>query len=359
LQAAWNAAQSGDTVRIMDGTYGSQALAAGTKTLTFVAAGPGRPKFGQLVSAAQNLTFKGIQLEDRNDLSNAPCSTAAYGVLVPCGQNQTFDNVIVDGLHTGSKHGIESPGDKFQFLNGEVRNIVNQKGFEGGADDMVIANTYFHDITVTVDTVHNECAYVDGGDRQVWRNNYFLHCPTMSLYFTNYNGGPAYRDVTVENNVFTHTLTAQQGFHPGCTVVFGLGYNQQNTYVNWTVRYNTFESCVAMSAQTSTTSDDHTSHYYGNLGSDGDCYPEWVYSYNVVANTCGGTHETQVPGAYNTQQNPNQAPFYTNAPAGDLHLKPGTTPINKADPNNYPPTDKDGTTRPQGTAPDAGAYEWH
>jgi hypothetical protein len=356
LQAAWNVAQAGDTVDIADGTYTSQAIAAGSKSLTFQAAGPGRPKFGQLASAATNLTFRGLQFEDRNELSSTPCPNSHYGILVACGASQTFDNVVVDGLNAGSKHGIETPAKNFVFKNGEVRNILNMKGFEGGSDNMVIENTYFHDIRVTNDSVHNECAYVEGGNGQVWRANLFIGCPTMALAFTNYDGGPAYSNVLVENNVFGHTLDSDGQWHPGsCALVLGWGYNNQNTYIGWVIRYNTFEGCVN-STGSPAGGDDGAGRWYGNLGAIGDCVKEFVYSYNV-GQTCGGVGDVAVANAVDDVSHQNQAPFYVNAAAGDFHLRPGSPAIDKGDPRNYPPTDKDGNSRPVGAAPDAGAYE--
>ena len=75
--------QSGDTVNIVDGTYGGQSLAAGAKAVTFRAAGPGRPSFGQFVSAAANITPRD-PIQDRNNF-NGPCSDPDNAVLYPCG----------------------------------------------------------------------------------------------------------------------------------------------------------------------------------------------------------------------------------------------------------------------------------
>ncbi|HEY1367419.1 MAG TPA: choice-of-anchor Q domain-containing protein [Gaiellaceae bacterium] len=357
MQAAWRAAQSGDTIAIQNGTYPSQGIEAGNKKLTFKAAGPGRPRFGQLVSAAQNLTFRGLQFDDQPTPLSGPCPTAPFGVLVACGANQTFDNVVVDGMNTGLRHGIETPGPKFVFENGEVRNVVNQKGFEGGSDDMVIQNNLFHDIKVTNDEVHNECAYVENGNRQVWRGNRFVGCPTMALAFTNYENGPPYRDVLVEDNLFGHTLDSSQQWHPGsCALVLGWGFNQQNTYIGWTFRYNTFEGCV-LNQGSPAPGDDGAGRWYGNLGGIGDCPKEFVYSYNV-GQTCGGVGDVPVRPAVNDADHPNQAPFYVNAPGGDFQLKAGDPAVNRGDPTKYPNVDGTDKSRLVGSAPDAGAFEY-
>ena len=127
-------------------------------------------------------------------------------MLYPCGANQTYDDVIVDGLNAADDHGIRGVGHRFTLRNSEVRNIRDQKGFEGGADDMLFENNYWHHITLVTGGVHNECMYVNGGNRSVYRGNLFLGCPTMALFFTNWDNGRPYRDVTIENNIFGHTL---------------------------------------------------------------------------------------------------------------------------------------------------------
>jgi hypothetical protein len=352
LQAAYSAASANDTVNIADGTYAGQTL-TGTKVVTFRAAGPGRPSFGHFVSAASNIVVSGIQIEDRSDRTGT-CGNASYGVLAPCGANQTFDNVIVDGLNTGDKHGIESPGNGLVFKNSEVRNIVNQKGFEGGADDMVIENNYWHNITVNNSSVHNECMFVNSGDRSVYRGNRFIGCPTMALFFTNWNGGPAYRDVLIENNIFGHTLDDSGNWHGSCAFKIGWGYNNQNTVIGWVVRYNTFETDPCTDG-TPSGADTGAAQWYGNLGGI-LCANEFVYKYNV-GDTCGGVGDYAVANPINWGGSPNGAPFYVNAPAGDFRLKAGSAAINRGDPTRYPSSDKAGAARPLGGAPDAGAYE--
>ncbi len=82
LQSAYKAARTGDTVGIRTGVYPGQTLSAGTKGVTFRAAGPGRPRFGHFVSAATNITVRGILIQDRSE-QNGACNTAPYGVLTP------------------------------------------------------------------------------------------------------------------------------------------------------------------------------------------------------------------------------------------------------------------------------------
>jgi Fibronectin type III domain len=351
LQAAYTAAAANDTVSIADGTYGNQGLGGGTKAVTFRAAGPGRPSFGQIVSAASNITVRGILIQDRGSSFNGPCTDPDNAVLYPCGANQTFDNVVVDGLNDGGDHGIRGVGRGFKLRNSVVRNILNQKGFEAGADDMLIENTLWHHITVSNADVHNECMYVNGGDRSVYRGNRFIGCPTMALFFTNSSDGSAYRDVIVENNVFGHTLDDDGDWHSSCAFKIGSGGSNQNTIHGWQVRYNTFE--------TGTCVDDLPgggSTWIGNLGGI-SCVKAFTYRYNV-GQVCGGTGDFASGRAVNSRTTPNQAPFYVNAPGGDFRLKAGAAAINRGDPKTYPRTDRTRKQRPVGSAPDAGAYEY-
>ncbi|HEY3006138.1 MAG TPA: right-handed parallel beta-helix repeat-containing protein, partial [Kribbellaceae bacterium] len=357
LQTALSAAHSGDIVDIAPGTYGRQVLNPATKKVTFRAGGSQRPRLGQVISAASNLTFRGLTMEERGVDLGGPCGFG-NAVLLPCGSDQVFDNVIVDGLKTRGTnvHAIRGVGDRFVLRNSEIRNIVDNKGFEGGSNGMVIENNYWHDITLVSPGVHNECMYVDGGSNAIIRGNRFIKCPTMALFFTNYNGGPPYSNVLVENNVFGHTLNNEQRWHDGCSFYLAGGQNNQNTVLGWVVRYNTFEVPPCLDP-TPPGGDNGAGKWYGNLGSDGRCIPEFVFRYNV-GETCGSVGEIEVTHATNDSTHPNQAPFYVNAPAGNFQLRRGSIAINRGDPTTFPP--RDGTLRSRliGSAPDAGAYEF-
>lgn len=357
LQAAYRAARPGDTVNIVTGTYTSQTLTGGTKAVVFRAAGPGRPRFGQIVSAAANLVLRGVAVEARDAGGNArACRDPDNAILYPCGANQTFENVVIDGLRARTGlHGIRGIGDGFVLRNSEIRNIVDEKGFEGGADGMVLDHNYWHDIVVTDELVHNECAYVNGGNRQVWRRNRFVGCPTMALFFTNSDGGPTYRDVLVENNMVGRTLDDDQAFHSGCALVLGAGFNGQNTFAGWTVRYNTFETCVHNQGSASPADDDGSGRWYGNLGGGWDCVPEFTYHHNV--GTSCGPADLAVAARSNDRHAPNRVRWFADAPGGDLHLRPGARAIGRGDPADFPAVDIDGQRRPVGRTPDAGADE--
>ena len=369
MQAAVNAALSGDTINIVDGVYGGQSF-SGSKSLSFRAAGPGRPSFGQIISAAANVTVRGILIENRNAQPIPYCNSWILDyTLFVCAPNQTYDDVIVDGKRHPSpdperRGGINLSGNStgFTFKNGEIRGVWDSKGFQGGADNMVLENNLWQDIRITdaggAAGVHNECAYIAAGDNQVWRGNRFINCPIMAMFFANYSGGPPFSGVLIENNLFTHATNDENGnWHDGSSFVIPNGTSGQNQVNNWVIRFNTFEVAPLISRTPGTGDDNGSALFYGNLGAAGGCgNPEWRYSYNV-GSVCGGTGDVSVPNATNSRNAPNQAPFYVNAPAGDFRLRSGANPALNIGAPTYPGRDLDNNPRPYGPAPDAGAYE--
>jgi hypothetical protein len=368
LQAAADAGSTGDVILIQPGRYPGQKL-AGSKRLIFAAAKPARPSFGQIITSASNFTLRHVLIENRDPPAGQTICSYFDFTLFTCGANQTYDDVTIDALNKGSgdpaRRGglqVDSASKNLVFKNGEIRDVADTKGFQGGADGMLLENNYWHDIRLTpaggAAGVHNECAYITGGNHQTWRRNRFINCPVMAMFFANYVGGPPFSDVTVENNLFTHPLNDRGAWHDGSAFVIPGGAGGQNQVNGWIVRYNTFEVPPDFGRTPGTGDDNGSARFYGNLGSDGACgVPEWTYRYNVGA-TCGGVGEVPVRNSTNDSRHPDQAPFFVNAPRGDFHLRSGAQPINRGDPDTYPARDRDGKNRLVGSAPDAGAYEF-
>jgi chitodextrinase len=371
LQAAANAASTGDLILIKDGTYPGEQL-TGSKTLTFQGAGPGRPSFGQIMSGASNITVRHVLIQNRNYPAQTVCSFWDYTLYV-CAPNQTYDDVIVDGMDKGKAQGdssrlgaieIDSNSTNFVFKNGEIKAIRDNKGIQGGADGMLIENNLIHDVGLTnagqAAGVHLECAAVTEGANQVWRRNKFWDCSVINWVAQNYVGGPAFGPVTLENNVFAHPMLddvngSWQNGAPCLTIVGG--NNGTNAVNNWVVRFNTFE-CDVMVDTPSNADDNHSAKWYGNLGTDPGCgAPEWTMSYNV-GNVCGSsTGSVVVANGLNSSGSPNVAPFYVNAPGFDFHLKAGANAAVNVGAPTFPSVDLDGNARPFGASVDAGAYE--
>lgn len=132
-----------------DGNYPTQKFAggyqstqpAGTKTLTFKGSSTGvpfsdtttclGPNFYQIHFGSPNLTFDGI-------------------------------NTDANGTKTISAT-FENGGAPFTFKNGCIGDVNDEKGTlvtgEGNtqANHIIFINTYFHDVRIITDGVHNEC----------------------------------------------------------------------------------------------------------------------------------------------------------------------------------------------------------
>ena len=376
LQAASDAATSGDTIRIKPHSgsrYAGQNL-TGTKTLSFIGDSTTRPIIGTTIISASNVSFKHVEFYNgiSDDPSETLCGNYNAMVLKSCGNGNTFDDVIVDGgmvAYDAServrKIGLEITGTDTTFKNGIVRRVNNSKGFQGGGDNMHIENTDFEQIQLDADGaaagVHNECAYVVGGNPQVWSGNRFILCPVQGLFFPNGILEGAGFQATIENNLFTHTVNEAPGFswHNGPSFFIPSG-NGFNNVANWVIRYNTFEVAPQFDGTTTTADNNGSALFYGNLGGDFGCgWPEWTQTYNV-GNVCGGGSNGQVSvaNAYNTSGNPTQSPFYISEGPPDYNfgLATGTAAVGGGDPSNYPAKDINKIDRT--SPPDAGAFKY-
>ena len=325
--------------------YGAQTIPLGAKAVTFEAATT-KPEIGQLVAGGQDVTVRNVIVEDRGTASTV-CSGTHRSIIYVCDTGQTYDGVIVDGLNNTGSVGVcprEGIGDGGQVINGlsfsgEVRNIRDAKGVGLGGQAITFRGNSFHDITVhnfCDADVHNECMYLSEVPGFTLANNTFIRCPTMAVFFTNWHVSD-YGDVTIEGNVFGHTLDASQAWHSSASLVVGAGAGRLD---NWQVRYNTFENAPDVA----NLSGDGDSEWKGNLGGGNGCIAAFTYSYNV-GETCGGTGEVPVSPAVNTASFPNQAPFYADAPDDDFHLVSGADAIGAGDPLDHPGFDLDGVSR--------------
>jgi hypothetical protein len=329
--AAYSAASSGDLVGVRAGTYPAQFFAGGaggsqsdgTKTLTF-RAGPGTI-IRQLHVSSPNLTFDGFAIN-------------AGGAMLG-----------------GSDGAVLELGDAdyVTFKNGSVGNVIDQKGAIIDGHHMTIDNVDFHDVIHQSPGVHNECLFAMIPDYLVMRNSTFRNCATMdvNMNWPDYwqPQPPAYGHVTLENNVFGHSVNGSAwhyyGFLLGGTgpnagaPACAQGQKAASYMVGWVVRYNTFENTALFDGCAT------QSRWVGNLGV-WDCVPGMVYSRNV-GKSCGATDLAVSNSSLYRWRNP---------AAWDFHLTAGSVAIDGGDASDYPATDRDGLSRTG--VPDAGAYEY-
>ncbi|MDA0180312.1 hypothetical protein OJ997_08395 [Solirubrobacter phytolaccae] len=316
LARAYGMSAAGDVVQVAAGAYGEQALPSGSaKAVAFVAA-PGT-KLRQLSNDASNVSFDGFELDGQ--FAKAP----------------TFGN----------------NGNSVTFKNGRIGNVTDEKGALVSGSNFTFDNVVFHDIRVTDSAVHNECVYAISVPGFSVRNSSFYECATMDLFFTFGHWWnpkpPAYGNVTIENNVFSHSTNIGAGTWHYYGLYVGDTGPDGGTLQNWVVRNNTFETPVNVSRTSSS-----GSRWVGNVGSWG-CVSGVTYRFNV-GSKCAA-QDKQVSPAASTKTS--TAPYsWRNPAAYDFRLNSGSPAIGAADPGDFPARDRDGNVRDG--APDAGAYEF-
>ena len=181
-------------------------------------------------------------------------------------------------------------GDDNVFKNGSIGNVTDEKGVIVGPKGFTFDRVRFHDVRVTDQAIHNECVYATGAEGLTITNSTFHACATMDLFFTNFEGGPQYGNVTLESNVFEHTTMED----PDSWHFYSMYVHQiVNGMRNWVVRYNTFETGVSNVFEPGTPPS--SGRWVGNVG-DWECVPGITYRYNVGM-ACGDLDSGVFPAA--------------------------------------------------------------
>ena len=353
LSAAYAIARAGDTIVVARGTYGRQVIPAGAKKLTIRNAFGVRPIFGTTTVEASHVTLIGVTI--RRDDDPGPYTAT----LEAKGSHDTFDRILVDSRNAEARQGIYAHGDWNVFRNGGTFHVVDEKGALVGGSHVTFVNFDFHDVGLTGPGVHNECVYSDGPNLTVRRSR-FWNCATMDLYVTrgDWWNQPAYGGATIVNNVFGHSRMPERGSWHYYGLVFGgtLAYDGAPLR-NFKVRYNTFETSVALSGFKAV----GDSEWVGNVGGGWDCIPGMQFRYNV-GEKCSASDKAVSPatscGPPSCQAPRPAAQGWVNPGKQNFRLKRGAPAINAGDPRDFPSVDKDGHRRPKGRRPDAGAYEF-
>jgi hypothetical protein len=328
LGNAYQQSQPGDIVLVRAGDYGPQSVPGGSKPVTF-RGDPGN-KLRQLLNQASNVTYDGIEVD--------------AGFTTPTGA--AFESGGVPNV---------------TFKNGRIGNVIDEKGaLLGGSSSpaslgTVIDNVEFHDVYQDGSEVHNECIFSQAPGLVV-RNSTFRNCATMDLMITrgDWWGQPTYGGVTLENNVFAHSVNGRDPdwHYYGLLLHGNMGQLTDARIVN-----NTFETPVGGV----TTEDVQTASgvWANNIGGGWDCLPGMTYS-NNVGKKCDGSDKALSPSSSCA---PSACPSRSTVPVGwvdpaafDFHLTARSVAVNFGSAAHAPTTDRDGKVRD--AAPDAGAYEY-
>jgi len=328
FEHAYNVSQAGDIIQVPARTYSAQVVPDGSKAITFKGL-PGNV-IRKLDNHSANVTFDGLNID------------ANFG---------TPDGAAFES------HGVAN----VTLKNSRVGNVIDQKGaLLGGWETtapqhVVIDNVTFHDVYQQGADVHNECIFSQAPGLTI-RNSTFRNCATMDLMVTrgDFWGQPSYGGLTLENNVFAHSVN---GRDPNWHYYGLLLHGNMGQLTNVRIVNNTFESNVGGI----TNEDVHSASgvWANNVGGGWDCLPGITYSGNV-GKKCSSSDVAVSPPVSCA---PPACTGRIIAPMGwvdsvgyDFHLKSSSVAVGAANPSYATARDHDGKRRD--TDPDSGAYEY-
>lgn len=396
MNAAYAAASGGDTIKVRCGTYGSQSIAnrsIGSSIVTIEKDpddnGCSRVTTGDLSIATSYITVSGVQGTGDGNPNFTSFSIGLYSQ--ECDQNYPDGNwpcpmprnyVTLDNFHynTGTSSGtgyltlsngeigplkVDQPGGCLGEVDGFNTTGLGPHNLGSGNYDhstavgtphLTIDNVYVHDITN--DTFPTPCdAHVDGiqgntgYDHWLIENSYFSNDNTCVLAYAWAN--PSLNPYQVDTITIRNTVFASNGAGDHCITLGNDGTDPcGDSNANNVIENNTWLSGLVADVR---------------CGSGGGSY-DAIFRNNIVLPSlaCGVGGATDFDLSYNdfdtgnaTCQASSGAVTCTPTFTSGFDLSSSDTCVKNLIPpaNPHPATDYYGTSRPQGTNVDAGAYE--
>jgi hypothetical protein len=337
LARAYALARPGTIVRVGGGRYGAQTIESRP--------GLARPRVifqparGAKVTVSGELRIRASHLEmQRMTLDDLELPREANDVV--------FRNI--------RNHGVWMQGpSNIAFFGGEVSCGVcpfHSHLDDGGPPDfrpprnILFDSVSFHDWQAASAGQHTECLQILAGNGITIRNSVFRNCATANngrgatanLHISWLGNGPKTRNILIENNFF---------YRSGNTYAI-----QAGDYANLRFRYNSIVGPILVAGGFG---DGTPVELVGNVMGFAGCSaarsgPGQVAPLRFLHNV--------LDGGKCSSSDINARSGFVNSNA-NLHLRPRAAAINRGDARSYPKRDIDGSRRPKGGRPDAGADE--
>jgi len=383
IQAAANAAQPGDTVVVSAGTYNESVstVRSGTANdpITFTTDGAVVIKSFDYIDH-DHITIDGFEMAGANDgnmmLWNGDHGQLLNNVIHDTGAS--WNVAIVDGnnFYASGNHYYSStgPGDDLPVFviggnnslveNNEIGPAKDIDAFRVWGHDNVIRNNYIHDITASSgSSAHMDAIQtfgVNGGQSYniVFEDNLIDNSngDFLQMLMTENNNDPDFRDWDIRNNVYIgvsgqanvgirnvrfYNNTVYDGGESNSLIMYLYDGSGKSDFSGAQIKNNIFIPASNIGS-------------YGGVISVGSSGSNVQVSNNYVAKIGSWG---PVSGFSDTNGINGGDPKFANAGAEDFHLLSTSPAIDRGVTLAGVVDDKDGTSRPQGSAYDMGAYE--
>jgi hypothetical protein len=356
MQAALTAALAGDTIVLKSGTYAAQSITSGQKasTVNFVAESSGQVLVGYLhIVGVDKIHVTGVIASGTGD--------SRGGLEITEGKKE-FTDLVIDGF-AGSYAGISASNvtvKNSEFGNANVCNMPNPADIEDGfrfwgrpngttAHNDKLLNSVIHDWRGPNGcgslALHVDGMQLQGGDGIVIDGNRFYNNETSDIQQGIW-GNVTLGSMLVQNNFFGAPYTWGNVLSIGQAPCAG-AVIQNNVFASDASSVNNSGGCIGGGPT-------QRSNVY--LGPVTNCDVGSTFSgdHNIFPRSGGTACGRNAKRC--TVQWLNGAPSSSNG--YDMHVSSSDTCTkDAANPSTYPPADFYGTARPQGRAPDAGAFE--
>lgn len=365
LNAAYQAANPGDTVLVSSGTYTEQYIGwknTSAPDITMQPASNSNVIIKELdIQGTKYLTLKNFRVEPMP-------GKAGWDQIIDFGQDTqpepasyvTLDGITMDGRVNGQSQertglGINGATKYITIKNSDLGFIQDQKVIQiqnyqgkGYNDHITIDNVKLHDDPQTSGEKHLECLWASSLSNSTLSRLDFYNC-ALPMIISHFGDDLPLKNVTIENSIFEASGWA--GGQPGYYSIDGC-LSATGAIGSLNLKYNYFYTpwgCATAGGYEGLTA-------IGNIGPESACRTGVTYRYNVWNGIACDSTDKLSPGA--TSQVMRVGTVFNGGPGNYCPLSANSPQVNSGSLTDYPAIDFLGNARYSGSAPDAGPCEY-